>query len=359
MIHYQFSHTENKQFANTLRRRVKEFFSSQDGNTKANALMRLKSLTALSFFVIPYLLMVIFIPTNIYILTLLWIVMGFGVAFVGTTVMHDSLHGSFSRLPWVNKLVGSSSYFIGVDPTMWQLQHNVLHHTYTNIEHADEDIESRYVLRFSPHQPLRWFHKYQHLYAPFFYSLMTIIWVTVKDYIKAITYYNKGLIKSKADLAKAIIRIFLGKAFYFSLILVLPIYLLPFSAGTIVLLFLMMHAISGTLLSLIFQPAHVMSTTKFVEQEDQQLEENFMVHQLATTSNYGINDGLTFWFTGGLNHQVEHHLFPNICHVHYPELSEIVKETADEFGIPYYSERTFGSAISNHFKMLQALGNTK
>jgi linoleoyl-CoA desaturase len=335
---------------------VRSLFSKEE-TSKANALMATKSIIALSFIIIPYLLVVIWRPENIWVLMALYVILGFGVTFVGTTVMHDSLHGSFSQKKWVNRLVGFSGVIIGVDPKMWQLQHNVLHHTYTNIDHADEDIASRYVLRFSPNQPIHWFHRYQHIYAPLFYSLMTIIWVTVKDYIKGITYYRKGLIKSKKALALSLLRVFLGKSLYYGLILALPIYLLPVSAGTVIGLFFLMHFVSGTLLSFIFQPAHVVPTSTFIEQEEPEVNEDFMVHQLKTTSNYGIKDQWVFWFTGGLNFQVEHHLFPSICHVHYPKIAKVVRQTAEEFGIPYHTEKTFGTAIASHFRMLYALGN--
>ncbi len=319
--------------------------------------MVVKTIMALSLYLIPYLAVVLIAPGSLPILFGLYILMGFGKTFIGTSVMHDALHGSYSNSKWVNNLIGSSAYIIGVDPDMWKFQHNVLHHTYTNIEHIDEDIEPRFVFRFTPYQPQKWFHNYQHIYAPIFYSIMTLFWVTTKEYIRIFSYREKGLIKSNGRMVYHFAKIIAGKIFYFGLFLFLPMYLLPVSWGMVILLFVTMHLVSGLLLSIIFQPAHVMTTNEFIDShEENTSEKSWFLHQLCTTCNYGSKQQWVYWFTGGLNYQVEHHLFPYICHIHYKKLSEIVKETTAEFNLPYFSEDTFGSAISNHFHMLKLLG---
>jgi len=272
--------------------------------------------------------------------------------------MHDAIHGSYSGNGLVNKLISFSAVIIGADPQIWKIQHNVLHHTYTNIEHADEDISPRYVMRFSPNQPKRWFHRFQHIYALFFYSISTLIWVTYKDFLKMFDYYRQGLVKKSVPFGIQVIFLLFRKSLYYFFLIALPIIVLPFSTWIVLMMFVSMHLVSGLLLSLVFQTAHVMPNSHFImpESDEDLIENNWSVHQLLTTTNYAMKNKLIYWFTGGLNHQIEHHLFPHVCHVHYPQLAKIVRNTTDEFNLPYYAERSFGSAIASHFRMLKLLG---
>ncbi len=356
MIQYKFSRIEHQQFTRVLRQRVAAYFKENNLDRKGNHQMVSKTVASLGMYIIPYVLCMVFAPANLWVLFGAWIIMGLGNAFIGTSIMHDSLHGSYSRAKWLNRLVGSTAFLCGADPKIWQLQHNVLHHTYTNIDDADEDIAPRYVLRFSPNQPRRWFHRYQHLYAIVFYSISTITWVIWKDYIKVFQYKNKGLIKPGREFWSRFGQIVLKTILYFFFMLALPMLVLPVSPSTVVALFVVMHVISGSLLTLIFQPAHVVPNSKFIAQEEEEIEENWLVHQLATTSNFGTRSKFLLWVTGGLNFQVEHHLFPDICHVHYPSVSKIVRQTVEEFQLPYFEEKSFLSAVRSHFRLLKLLG---
>ena len=353
---YKFSSDIHSDFVTSLKQRVHRHFSENQIGKNANTEMIMKTVSALSLYLVPYLFMIIARPSNVPLLIFCWVLMGCGIAFIGTSVMHDSLHGSYSKKKHVNTILGFSTWILGVDATIWKLQHNVLHHTYTNIEEADDDIDPRYVMRFSPNQPLRWFHRYQHIYAMFFYANATTMWITVKDYAKAFNYHKRGLLKIDTSFPIYILKMFIRKMSYFFIFLVIPIYVLPISAGLVITLFILQHLAAGTMLSMIFQPAHVIETSDFFLQEDEVIDENWYVHQLKTTTNFGMNSRLLFWFSGGLNHQVEHHLFPNICHVHYRKIAKIVKATAAEYDLPYHHQKTIGRAVYNHFKMLRELG---
>lgn len=357
MIRHKFSPTINKEFSNVLRQRVNQYFKERNLHQNANSEMITKSVILLGSYFGTYLFLILGGITNIYLAFGLWLFLGVGKALIGMSVMHDNMHGSYSKKKWVSDMVGAmSTWSIGIDPKVWQIQHNVLHHTYTNVDHADEDIESRYIFRFTPNQPRRWFHRFQHFYAPIFYSLLTLIWIVAKDYVKLINYKRKGLVKGGSEFAGHILRILIRKIFYLAVFLIIPFWVLPFSTGTIVLMFLAMHAIAGLILSFVFQPAHVVPTSAFVFTEKEEIKENWQVHQLLTTSNFGMKNKWLTWMIGGLNYQVEHHLFPNICHVHYPKLASIVQKTAAEFNVPYYAQRSFRAAIFNHLKMLRDLG---
>lgn len=355
MIRYKFSTQNNREFAHTLRKRVNAYFKENNINRKANGQMVGKSILAISMHVVPFILIISGWITSIPILFGLWVIMGVGTAFTGMSVMHDALHGSYAKSKGVNFIMGLSAYLIGANPKNWQIQHNVLHHTYTNIEHADDDITPRFVMRFTPHQPRKWFHRFQHIYAPVLYGISTFLWVLNKDFSQLYGYYKKNLIKKEEFRRQMGINV-VHKSIYWLIVLGLPILILPFPFWLTVLMFLSMHYVTGIILTLVFQTAHVIPDNRFVLQDSQQIEENWTVHQMLTTTNSAMNSKFVTWFTGGLNHQIEHHLFPNVCHVHYPDIAPIVRQTAEEYGIPYQAHPSFGSAVADHFRLLHHLG---
>lgn len=356
MTRYKFSKTENKEFSTVLKQRMKAYFQEKQISPEGDRNMGIKSVAIISIYIIPYLIILCAGIHSLPILFLLWMIMGVGKGLIGTSVMHDALHGSYSQNKWINTLMHFSAIIVGVYPKTWKVQHNVLHHTYTNIDHADDDLTPVGVLRFSPNQQWKWFHQFQHIYALFFYSMVTVAWAFTKDFVKLVKYKKMGLVKERKEFRKHLGFIILSKLFYFSFILILPALILPFPFWQIFLMFLAMHMVTGLTLSMIFQPAHIVPSSEFLEQEDQHIEENWYVHQLQTTSNFAMDNRVLTWLIGGLNYQVEHHLFPHVCHIHYPQLAKIVQKTTQEFNLPYHTERTMGSAIYKHFRMLKMLG---
>jgi linoleoyl-CoA desaturase len=356
MKRYKFSRQINKDFSIELRKRVNAYFSENKIERSGNAKMKLKTVSALFLYLGPFAAIIFAGFESLAILWALWIVMGVGKAFMGTSVMHDALHGSMFDKKNANRLFGFSSVALGADARMWKIQHNHLHHTYTNVENGDEDIQVRYLLRFSPNQPRYWYHRYQHVYAVFFYAVSTFYWATGKDFMKLAQYKEKGFVKTNKEYLGRLSKIIFGKILYFSVFLVLPMLLVNVPIWLTFLMFMSMHVVAGIALSITFQLAHVVPSSEFVIADGEDIKQNWSVHQLLTTCNFAPKSKIVGWFTGGLNFQIEHHLFPNICHIHYPKLSKIVQETAAEYNIPYHMEKTFFAAVRGHFKMLRDLG---
>ena len=357
MIQYRFS-KDNADFLKILRQRVNDHFNAQEISRNANISMVLKTVMAFSIFLLPFGILLLFgNELNLLLVYGLWCIMAFGKAFIGTSVMHDALHGSYSNNKRTNQAIGLSAYLIGVNPKMWQIQHNVLHHTYTNVHEVDEDLDAHYVLRFSPNQNRLWFHKYQHIYVWFFYCLPFILWTSIKDFKKLMLYRAKGFIKAGKEFNHYLFIIITQKLVYFLIFIGIPMYWLGWSLGMTVTMLLFMEAVTGLLLSFVFQTAHVMPDTTFINQDEPQIKENWAEHQLMTTTNYGRKSRILCWFTGGLNFQIEHHLFPNICHIHYPDIADIVRKTTKEFHLPYFEFKTFGQAIFAHYNHLKMLGS--
>lgn len=300
---------------------------------------------------------ILFSVTSIPLLFGLYILSGFGMAGIGMGVMHDAIHGSYSKSKFINKLMGYTINLIGANDKVWRLQHNVLHHSFTNIVEHDDDINAPFFLRFSPHAKQNKLHKYQHYYAWFFYGLSTLSWVTSKDFVRYTRYYKMGLVKNRTTYIKGVVKIASWKILYYSYALVLPLIFSPISLWTVILAYLAMHFITGLSISLVFQTAHVTPNASFpLPDNDGNLESERLAHQLETTCNFAPKSPLLSWLVGGLTNQIEHHLFPNISHVHYRKIAPIVKQTAQEFGLPYYSNGSFVSAVHKHFKMLRDLG---
>jgi linoleoyl-CoA desaturase len=353
----KFSKTHNEDFYKTLRSRVLQYFKDEDKSRFANSAMITKSIVMILLYFVPFALL--FIIGNTWVSLAMWFLMGLGMAGIGLSIMHDANHGAYSKRPWVNKMMGAVIHALGANDVNWRIQHNVLHHTYTNVTGMDEDIDIGGVMRFSPHDKRRKLHKYQHLYAWFLYGLMTILWFTVKDYKQLVRYSKKNLlITQNKSFGKLLVTIIVSKVLYLAIALAIPLIFAPVSWYITLIGFTMMHYMAGLILGAVFQPAHVVPSSNYpIPDESGNIEADWAVSQLYNTANFAPKAKLFSWYVGGLNYQVEHHLFPNICHVHYRDLAVIVENTAKEFNLPYNSFKSFRQALIEHTKMLYNLGN--
>jgi len=348
-------------FLKTIAARVSAYFREKGISPYANAVMWVKTVIMLLLYFGPYVIIVTGLAAgSAWFFFGLWFAMAWGMVGIGTCVMHDANHGTYSRKPKVNKFIGHILELIGGYSVTWKIQHNELHHTYTNIAGLDEDIDGIKLLRFSPRQKRHWYHRYQHLYVWFFYMLMTLLWMTTKDYTQVIRYRQHDLLtKHQVSFRQAIFRITLFKVLYYGYIIVLPILFSGMPWYYVVFGFLMMHFIAGLFLACIFQPAHVVATSDFAIPQGtngRTMENSWAVHEVENTTNFAPRNKFLTWFIGGLNFQIEHHLFTGICHVHYPQLAPIVKSVTKEFGLPYHEEPTFFKALGDHVRMLKKLG---
>jgi len=354
----KFIPKNDSEFGLTVRKRVDEYFKSKKISKTGDYRVWIKVIVLPLLYLVPF----IFIVTNMYGGSLLafyglWLLMGIGLAGCGLGIMHDACHGALSKNKSVNRLVGMVLNLAGGTVINWKIQHNVLHHSFTNIDGYDEDIDPSGVMRFSPHQPVKPFYKYQVYYAWFFYGLMTFFWATFKDFLQLARYEKKGLIKAQGSTyGKEMTRLILQKIVYYAIFLALPIILLDIAWWHILIGWFCMHFVGGLILACIFQPAHVVPTSEFpLPDKDHNVEGDWAKHQMLTTSNFAPSNKILSWYVGGLNYQIEHHLFPSMCHVHHPEVSKIVKKTAEEFGLPYNSQPSFLGALINHAKVLHKL----
>ena len=353
----RFNKPPNDQYYSELTRRVNRYFKDNKISKGANGEMIFKTVLILSVFVLSYVLII----SNLFsawVLIPLAIINGFFTALIGLNIAHDAMHGAYSSNDKVNKGLAAVFNIIGANDYTWKISHNLVHHTFTNIPDHDSDIDQIPIIRLNPNQSLWKIHRFQHIYTFFFYSLTSLSWVFIKDY--ALFFGNKiNDYKQNPTPRKEIAKLFFYKLIYYTLFLVIPIITIPLPWYYMLLGFLLLHVVEGLTLALIFQLAHIVEGTDFpVPDQHGTIENSWAVHQMYTTADFARKNPLANFLFGGLNFQIEHHLFPKICHTHYKNLSPIVKATAEEYNLPYIEHPTFFGAIRSHIKVLKRLGTT-
>ena len=353
----KFLNKDKSLFFSVLRENIDAYFDQNQLVKTGGSRLLMKAIFMLSLYLIPFGLI---LTGNFSLVQMLFLslIMGLGVAGVGMSVMHDAIHGSFSSKSVINKFFGYSIYLLGGNVYNWDVQHNKLHHTYTNIHDIDEDITGKFLLRLSVGDTLKPVHRFQHIYAFFLYSLMTISFLW-KDF-KEISLYNKmaktGLVKPFPR--KELVILVISKIAYATFIFGIPMLMLDITFGQWFLGFMAMHCTAGLILSTVFQLAHVVEGANQPSPDEKgNLENAWAIHQLLTTSNFAGKNKVLSWYIGGLDYQIEHHLFPNISHIHYPAISVIVRDTAKDFNIPYNDKTSFFKGLNSHIRMLHNLGH--
>lgn len=344
------------EFSETLKRRVNEYFKAKNISQKGNFWMYLKAIILLATYIVSFLIVILF-PLAPWLGIFMVILMGIGEAGIGMSVMHDAAHGAFSKRKWVNSLFASTMFILGSNVLNWKIQHNLLHHTYTNIYGYDQDISTKAAIRLSNHAPLRKYNRFQFIYAFLLYGMMTISKL-FSDVNQLIEFNRSGITKAqKRNGRKEIIVLILLKLLYFGTLLILPILFSSFSWWHVLIGFLLMHLTAGIIMSVIFQMAHVVEGAEQpLPDENGIIQHDWLVHQLKSTADFAPKNVLLNWYVGGLNFQVEHHLFSNICHIHYRKIAPIVQQTAEEFGLEYNVKPTFLTALKSHVNRLKELG---
>jgi linoleoyl-CoA desaturase len=333
-----------------LKQRVEDYFEGSGRSRHGGWAMGAKSVLMIGWLAASYCLLM-FAHVRAWEAALLSVSVGLAMAGVGFSVMHDANHGGTSSSARANRMLSFTLDLLGASSFLWRSKHNVLHHTYTNISGHDPDIESGTpMLRLAPWQPRRRHHRFQHLYVWLLYGLFPLQWWFVDDARELVTGRIGGRQFPPAR-GRTLLLALLGKALFVGWAVVLPAVLHP-SWALLALWGLALFSL-GNVLAAVFQLAHCMGEAEFV---GSQVETDWAEHQISTTVDFARNNRLLGWYLGGLNFQVEHHLFPQVCHLHYPALAAIVEETCRAHRVRYRSEPTLGSALAANFSWLRRMG---
>jgi linoleoyl-CoA desaturase len=346
--------TRNSTFYTELKGSVDQYFKARRLKKTGNWQLYTKAIVLSIAAVVLYCsLLLIDMPaaTGIALSSLL----GFVLASIGFNVMHDACHGSYSSKKWLNNTLGLTLNALGGNAFIWKFKHNIIHHTYTNVDGVDDDIAKSPLIRQCSSQKWVPMHRIQHIYVILVYAISSFAWVFIMDFNK---YFTKRVYTTelqKMSVNEHVI-FWISKVLYILFYVAIPVYFVGWKSWAIGFTF--MHIVMGLTLALVFQLAHVVEHTEFekVDGDEHLIENEWAIHQLKTTANFARKDRVISWFVGGLNYQVEHHLFPRISHIHYPAISNIVRNTCQKFDVPYHEYNTMTEAINSHFTMMKKLG---
>ena len=344
----------NTDFQAELRRRADEYFQSTGRRKRGGWRMHLKMSIFLACFAASYVLLV-FVAQDLWQGLALVIMLSLSTAAIGFNLGHDGGHKAYSTRGWVNRLMAWTMDLIGSSSGRWRWKHSVIHHRYVNITGYDGDIEIGLLGRFSPHQPRRWWHRWQHLYIWVFYGLLAIEMQVYDDFRYVVTG-RVGQNRVPRPRGREIPILILGKLVFFTWALVIPMLLHPV---WVVLLFYAVGAVLlGVVLALVFVIPHLVAEARFPlpEEDTGRMADPWAVHQAMVTVNFALNHRILTWLLGGLNYHKEHHLFPLISHVNYPGLAKIVEDSCRQFGLPYESYRSFSAGVAAHYRWLKRMG---
>lgn len=343
-------------FYSTLKQRTEDYFQSQNIKSTGNFKLYLKTVIFSLVLASCYVTLVFLSPPT-WLAVTLCVVMGLDMAAIGFNIMHDGAHGSYSNNKKVNQLMALSLNFLGANAFFWKQKHNVNHHSYTNIEGMDDDIDVNPFLRLHTDQKKRWFHRFQHFYALMAYCLMFFFWVFYRDFKKYFTGKIAKYTPIRNMTVKEHIIFWVSKVVHFSVFIVIPMVF----AGVwqTILGYVIVTFVLGLVISVVFQLAHIVEGTEFVtppSETGMNVETEWAIHQVKTTANFATRNPAVNWLLGGLNFQVEHHLFPGISHVHYPKINKILRETCQEFNVKYMEFSTVTGAFVSHLRYLKNVG---
>jgi linoleoyl-CoA desaturase len=286
---------------------------------------------------------------------LLSVSLGLALAGIGFNIAHDGNHGAFSASRIVNRAMGGMLDLLGASSYVWRWKHNVFHHSYPNIEGLDDDIDLGALCRMSRHQPHLPYHRLQHLYMWILYGFIVPKWQLYDDFAAIV----KGRIGGNSfprprggELA-----LFLGgKLAFFATAFAIP--LLSHPLWQVALVYGCVGLVQGLSLSIVFQLAHSNEeTSAFSADEPEDIaDREWAVHQVETTADFARRSRLLTWYVGGLNHQIEHHLFPRISHVHLPVIADVVEQVCRESGVRYSVHASLWRAVASHYSWLRSMG---
>ena len=345
--------TSAPSFPKVLRRRLDSFFAEQNVSPKADRTMWSKIAVSLAVLVGTWIALYTLRPGS-WRFVALYLLGGLAQTFLLLNIAHDSNHNAISSRPLVNKTLNYVFDLCGISSYMWRILHHRGHHSCVNLHGEDDALSGRGILRFTPYEPRTPLHRFQHIYALFLYAFFSLDYVFVRDF-QHFFFPTHGYLKRTKHPLREYAILFAGKGFYLTYMLILPVMVLGKSPLLVAGAFLLVHLIVGLSVTLVFQTTHTIDTTYFPA--DRGEFDNGVYQIFATTADYATENPLVGWLVGGLNHHIVHHLCPFVCHTHYAPLTRIVKETAEEFGVPYRQHTTMTRAIWHHLILLKQLGN--
>jgi len=341
-------------FIQETRREVEQYLSRGRTRVKGALLLYAKAPIALAVTAASWAVLMFLRPGFIVApLCLLGLVLG--SILIAFCVQHDANHGAYFRRRHYNHLVGwSADALLGISSYAWRVKHNVAHHTYTNIDGFDDDATQTPLARFTPSQPAKPWYRFQQYYIWPMYTLMGLRWQTIGDFAA----FARGTIGESAVRAPRgwnLAGVIAGKAFFITWAIVIPLLVYPWWA--VVAAYVGFGMVVSLIMAVTFQLAHCVEEASFASADELREERRiWAVHEVETTVDFCPRNPVLTWMLGGLNFQIEHHLFPRVPHTHYPKIAEIVRRNCIKHGVRYSFHPSLGRALRSHFIHLRTMG---
>ena len=337
-----------------LRRRVDEYFRVTGRRQRDCWQMYLKTAILIAGLTVSYLLLV-FTADAWWQSVPLAVLLGLAAAAIGFNVQHDGGHDAYSDHPSINKLMAMTLDLIGGSSYVWHWKHDVIHHTYVNVTGHDSDLNLGFLGRVTPHQPRLAFHRWQHVYLWPLYGLVAVKWQLVDDFRRLLAG-RIGSYRVRRPTGGDLVLLVAGKAFFFTWAFGIPLLFHP--VHVVFVHYGIAALVLGTALTVVFQVAHCVEEAAFPlpAAGAERLERAWAIHQAETAVDFARRSRAVAWLLGGLNFQIEHHLFPRISHVNYPAISKLVEQTCRDFGVAYTEYRSFREGVTAHFRWLRRMG---
>ena len=281
--------------------------------------------------------------------------LGLMLVVIFANLIHDAVHGTIFESKRLNNAYVHLFDLMGANSFIWRLRHVRFHHNYPNVNGWDTDFEQSAMLRVYPNGEFSKMHKYQHLYIPLLYPLFLFNWLIVRDFKD---FFNrKKIVRKLIHIPKMeYVKLFVFKAFFFFYMIFLPKLMFDISWTQAILGFGLMVLTASLFSLMVLLPPHANTLSEFpLPDEKNMLPENWFMHMLKTTSDVTNDNWFTRFFMGCFNFHAVHHLFPNVNHVYYPEITAKLEQYALEYNLPYKKASLFG-ALYNHFKLIKANG---
>lgn len=267
---------------------------------------------------------------------------------------HDFSHNTVFRSKKWNNIGFTLIYtLVGAHADAWKQRHINSHHFAPNVEGYDTDLKISKLIRVIPHSKYYPFQRFQHIYAPFAYTIYSLFWIFIKDFVVLFSHDEYNPNKN----FRYHLVFWMQKSFYLFYILVLPI-VYTFHQWYIVLSgFLFMHlSLSLFLLFTFFMTHHVENTIYPATDEHDNIKTSWMMNQVKSSNDMHPFNKIANFIFGGFNNHIAHHLFPNIHHIYYPRLNILLYKILNENGIQP-NQTTYWGGIISHLRMLKRMSH--
>jgi len=351
----KFKSKNDSDFFSELVKKVDAYMDKKGGNRFADSSIYIKGSFLIGVYLSSYILL-LSRSLNTGLSILLVMIMGLAGVMIVFNIVHDASHNVLFKNRSLNKAVAYFGDLMGMNSYIWNIRHNIQHHTFTNVAGGDVLLDSIPFIRVCPQQKKLPMHKYQVWYVPFLYMFYSIFWVFFID-INMFKQKQMGNYKNMRHSWREWTKLILFKSFYLFYMIIFPAWIINIPLSTVLIGFLIYHIVAGILLSTVVVLGHCVEGAEYsTPDEDGIIQNSFLQHEWNATYDCSTDSKLLHWITGGLNTHLAHHLFPKLCHCHYLAVTKIIKEHCAEHHVNY-QHYSLGDAIISHFNFLKIQAN--